>query len=44
MQVLEVALQSRLVVLPCHAIYPGGGTALERQERVPQPIDRDVVQ
>ena len=36
MQVLEGALHPRLVVLPCHAINPGGGTALERQECVPQ--------
>ena len=43
-QVEEVALQPRLVVLPCHAINPGGGTALERQERLPQQINRDVVQ
>jgi hypothetical protein len=43
-QVEEVALQPRLVVLPCHAINPGGGTALERQERVPQQVGRDVVQ
>ena len=44
MQVQEVALQIRLVVLPRHAVHPGRGTALERQERIPQQIDRDVVQ
>jgi len=44
MQVEEVPLQTRLVVLPRHAIDPGGGTALERQERFPQQIDADVVQ
>lgn len=43
-QVLKVALQPHLVVLPCHAINPGGGTALERQERLPQQVDCDVVQ
>ena len=43
-QVLEVALQSRLVVLPRHAVHARGGMALERQERIPQQIDRYVVQ
>jgi hypothetical protein len=43
-QFLKVALQVRLVVLPPHAIHPRCGTALERQERIPQSIDRDVVQ
>ena len=44
MQVQKVDLQTRLVVLPRHAVHPGRGTALERQERIPQQIDRDVVQ
>lgn len=35
MQLLQVALQVRLVVLPCHSVHPGCGTALERQERLP---------
>ncbi len=43
-QVLEVALQTHLVVLPRQAVHPGRGTALERQERVPQKIDRHMVQ
>jgi hypothetical protein len=43
-QVLEVGLQSRLVVLPRHAIGAGSGFALERQKRLPQQTDRDVVQ
>src|SRR3982751_5946594 len=44
MQVLEVALQVRLVVLPCHAVDSGCGTAFERQERLLQHIRRDMVQ
>jgi hypothetical protein len=44
MQFLEVALQIRLVVLPRDAVDPGRGTALERQERIPQQVDADVVQ
>ncbi len=44
MQVEEVALLTRLVVLPCHAIVPGSGTALERQERFPQQVNIDVLQ
>lgn len=43
-QVLEVALQPGLVVLPCHPVHPGCGMALERQERVPQQIDSHMVQ
>jgi hypothetical protein len=43
-QRLEVALQVRLVVSPRDAVGPGGGAALERQERIPQQIDIDVVQ
>ena len=44
MQVQEVVLQSCLIVLPRHAVQAGRGMALERQERIPQQIDRDVVQ
>jgi hypothetical protein len=44
MQIEEVALQTHLVVLPCHTVNPRSGTALERQERFPQQIDCDVVQ
>ncbi len=40
----EGALQTRLVVLPRHTIHARCGTALERQERIPQQIDVDVVQ
>lgn len=43
-QLLKVTLKSRLVVLPCHAVNPGSGSALEREERHPQQIDGDVVQ
>ena len=39
-QVQEVALQSHLIVLPRHAVHAGRGMALERQERIPQQIDR----
>jgi len=42
-QVLEVALQSRHIVLPRLAVDPGCSIALERHERVPQLVDRDVV-
>ena len=44
MQGLQVALQARLVVHPTHAIDARCGTALERQERIAQHIDGDVVQ
>jgi hypothetical protein len=44
MQLPKVALQVRLIVLPGQAVHSGCGTALERQERVPQQIDRHVVQ
>ncbi|MCA3226317.1 MAG: hypothetical protein ING52_12595 [Burkholderiales bacterium] len=43
-QAAQVALKARLVVQPCHAIHSGCGTALERQERIPQQVDRDMVQ
>src|SRR6266446_2421925 len=42
-QVLKVALQVRRVVLPCHTVYPRCGTTLERHERIPKFVDRDVV-
>jgi hypothetical protein len=35
MQVVKVALKTRLVVLPRHAADSGCGMALERQERLP---------
>ena len=44
MQVQEVVLQSCLIVLPRHAVHAGRGMALERQERIAQQIDREVVQ
>ena len=37
-------LKVRLVVLPCHAVYAGGGFALERVERLPECIDVDMVE
>ena len=43
LQVLKVALQARLVVLPCHTVHPGRGTALGREERIPQQVDGDVM-
>ena len=36
MQILELALEVRLVVLPRHPIHAGGGFALERVERRPR--------
>jgi hypothetical protein len=44
MQAFEPGLKLCLVVLPCHAIYAGGGFALERIERLPECIDVDMVE
>jgi len=40
----KVVLQGCLVVLPSHPIDPRCGTALERQERLAEQIDGDMVQ
>jgi hypothetical protein len=44
MQTLEVFFQSCLVVPPRQAVHSGRRIAFERKERLPKPIDRDVVQ
>ena len=41
---LEIALEIRLVVLPCHPIHTGGGFAFERIERRFQGVDIDMVE
>ena len=43
-QVLEVALEVCLVVLPCQAVYPRCRVLLECEERQPEQVDADVVE
>jgi len=43
-QVCEPGLEICLVVLPGQPVHPGGGIALEREERHPQQIDADMVE
>ena len=43
-QILKMVFQTRLVVLPRQSIHARCGTALERQERLSEHIDGDVVQ
>src|SRR5262249_49833725 len=43
-EVLEMALEFRLVVLPCHSVYTGCGLAFERKERRPECVDVEMVE
>jgi hypothetical protein len=43
-QVCELALEPRLVVLPRHPVHAGGRFALERVKRHPQRVGVDVVE
>jgi hypothetical protein len=43
-QIAEPKLKIWLIVPPRHAVHAGAGFALERIERCPKRIDRDVVQ
>ncbi|MCY1302810.1 hypothetical protein D9M70_524910 [compost metagenome] len=43
-QIYEPRLEVCLVVLPHHAIHPGGGLAPEREERRAKCIDSEVVE
>ena len=43
-EVLEIPLEVRLVVLPCHSVDAGGGFAFERVERRPERVDVDMVE
>ena|SRR6202035_1994741 len=43
MQILQIPLEIRLVVLPCHSINPRCGVSAKRQKRVVQPVEGDVV-
>lgn len=43
-QALEIFLQLRLEVLPCHAVHSRSPRALKRTELLPQPVDSDMVQ
>ena len=43
-EVLEIPLELRLVVLPCHPVDAGGGFAFERVERRPERVDVDMVE
>ena len=44
MEVLEIPLEVRLVVLPCHPVDSGGGFAFERVEGRPERVDVDMVE
>ena len=44
MQVLEVALEGRLVLRPCQPIHAGGGVLFEFVEGVPKPVDGEMVE
>ena len=44
MEVLEIGLEVRLVVLPCHSVHTRGGLALERKERRPECVVIDTVE
>jgi hypothetical protein len=41
-EVLEIGLEIRLVVLPCHPVHARGGLALERKERRPECVGVDL--
>src|SRR5580700_6743693 len=43
-EVLEIAPEVCLVVLPCHTADTGGGFAFERVERRPERVDIDMVE
>jgi len=43
-EVLEVGLEVRLVVLPCHPVHARSGLALEREERRPECVDVEMVE
>src|SRR5215470_14291780 len=43
-EVLEVALEVRLVVLPSHPVHARSGLALEREERRAECVDVEVVE
>jgi len=43
-QISEVSVKVCLVGPPRHAIHPGGGIAFEREERLPQQVNIDMVE
>jgi len=43
-EVLEIGLEFRLVVPPCHPVHAGSGLALEREERRPECVDVEMVE
>src|SRR5215831_9084563 len=43
-EVLEIGLEVRLVVLPCHPVHARSGLALEREERRPECVDVEMVE
>ena len=43
-EVLEIGLEVRLVVLPCHPVHARSGLALEREERRPECVDIEMVE
>jgi len=42
-EVLEIGLEARLVILPCHPVHARSGLALEREERRPECVDVEMV-
>src|SRR5215471_12801468 len=43
-EVREIALEVRLVVLPCHPVHARSGLALEREERRPECVEVEMVE
>ena len=43
-EVLEIELEVRLVILPCHPVHASSGLALEREERRPECVDGEMVE
>ena len=44
MQISEVLLKVCGIGLPRQSVHPGGGVAFEREERLPEQIDAEVVE
>src|SRR5258708_26353407 len=44
MQISEVSLKVCRIGLPRQPVHPGGGVALEHEERLPEQIDAEVVE
>ena len=44
MQIYELGLEVRLIVLPCQTVYARRGVPLQLQEREPKKIDADMME